>query len=471
MNRRIFGIFLLLFLAVGPAAAEKEPPLPKDLPPYGAMKPFQPPQVTTQKLANGLTLWLVPRTGFPKVSYILAVRGGFASDPQDRPGLAELLTATIDQGTATRTAKQIAEELQSAGGDLSAIAGSESIVMSTSALATKAEAGLTVLADVVRNATFPDDEVDLAKRNAADHLQQQEADSSFLAERALARVLFAQHPYAVTSLTQDTIAKVTPQELRSEYARRFRPDQAILIVAGDFDTAKMAGLTEVLLGKWAAPSTSPVPAVEKPSAVPPHAIFLVDRPDSVQTTLALGSLGPPEGGTEYAAYRVANALFGGMFGSRLTVNIREDKGYTYTPGSYVVSRRTTGFLQTWAAVRNEVTGATLNEINYELNRMATTSPLDEELVHAQRYLVGNQAIDLQAQDSVGRSLARLWILGLPPEELGRENEQIGKVTVRDVDEVASKYFPAARQAIVAVGVEKVVKAQLAPFKLEVNAAP
>jgi predicted Zn-dependent peptidase len=168
---------------------------------------------------------------------------------------------------------------------------------------------------------------------------------------------------------------------------------------------------------------------------------------------------------------VANALFGGMFGSRLTLNIREDKGYTYSPGSYLVSRRTTGILQTWAAVRNEVTGATLNEIDYELNRMATTSPSDEELVHAERYLVGNQAIELQAEDAVGRSLARLWALGLPPEELGRESERVGKVTIQDVDNAAAKYFPAANQAVVAVGVEKVIKEQLAPFHLEVKPAP
>ncbi len=472
MTRRILAIFFLLFLAVAPAvAAEKEQPLPKDLPPYGELKPFQAPQVTTATLANGLTLWLVPRLGFPKVSYTVAVRGGMAADPQDRPGLAELLTATIDQGTATRTAKQIAEELQAAGGDLSANAGSESIVVGTSVLSSKTEAGLALLADVVRNATFPDNEVELARRNAADHLQQQESDPSFLAERALARVLFAQHPYAVTSLTQDSIAKTTPQELRSEYARRFRPDQAILIVVGDFDAAKIAKSAELLLEKWDAPRFAAIPPLEKPSFVPPHEVHCVARPDSVQTTLALGSLGPTEGDPDYAAVQVANALFGGMFGSRLTLNIREDKGYTYSPGSFVVSRRTTGILQTWAAVRNEVTGATLNEIDYELNRMATTSPSEEELAHAQRYLVGNQAIDLQAQDSVGRSLARLWILGLSPEELGRESERIGKVTIKDVDETASKYFPAARQAIVAVGVEKVIKDQLAPFGLEVKAAP
>ena len=210
MTRRFMAILFLLFLAVAPAVGtEKETPLPKGLPPYGQLKPFPAPQTTSEKLANGLTLWLVPRPGFPKVSYALAVRGGLAADPQDRPGLAQLLTATIDQGTATRSARQIAEELQAAGGDLSANAGSESIVITTSVLAWNAKAGLAILADIARNATFPESEVELAKSNAADHLQEQESDPSFLAERALARVLFAQHPYGVTSLTQDSIAKTT----------------------------------------------------------------------------------------------------------------------------------------------------------------------------------------------------------------------------------------------------------------------
>jgi zinc protease len=465
----ILGLGLLLTQQV--KAAEKQQPLPKELPSYGPLKPFEAPKVATKTLTNGLTLWLVPRRGFPKVTYTLAVRGGYATDPPDRPGLSELLGDTVEQGTVNRSAKTIAEELQSAGGDLTASAGSESIMMSTSVLSWKADAALAVLADVAQNATFPESEVELAKRNASDQLQQQEADPSFLASRALARVLFPQHPYAVTSLTQDSITRTTPQDLRGEYGRRFRPNQTILVVVGDFNAASMAALAESLFGKWAAKSQAPVPAIGKPSAVPPHAIFFVDRPDSVQTTLAVGSIGPTEADPDFAAAQVANALFGGMFGSRLTQNIREDKGYTYTPGSYIVPRRTVGIFQTWAAVRNEVTGATLNEIDYELNRMATTSPSAEELLHAQRYLLGNQAIDLQAQDAVGRSLERLWVLGLPPEELGRESDRISRVTAQDLDEAAARYFPAARQSVVAVGVEKVIREQLSPFSLPVKPAP
>ncbi len=472
MARRILSIFfLVLLVAPGTVKAEKEKPLPAELPPYGELKPFHAPQVTARKLANGLTLWLVPRPGYPEVTFELAVRGGMSADPRDRPGLSDLLTATIDQGTKTRTARQIAEEVQAAGGDLSGDAGSESIVVGTSVLSSKTEAGLAVFADVIQNAIFPDSEVALAKRNAADHLREQEADPFFLASRALASALFGQHPYAVTSLTQATIAKTTPQDLKSEYARRFRPDQAILVVVGDFETGKMMATVESLLGKWTAPSTPPVPALGKPSHPVEHAIMVVDRPDSVQTTLALGSIGPTESSPDFAATQVANAIYGGMFGSRLILNIREDKGYTYSPGSYLASRRTAAVFQTWAPVQNAVTGAALNEILYELNRMATTSPSQDDVLHAQRYLVGNQAIDLQAQDSVARSLARLWILGLPPEELGLQSERIGKVTIKNVDAASAKYFPAARQAIVAVGVDKVIKQELAPFKLEMKMAP
>ena len=472
MTRRTLIILGLCMLTLPLAAvAQKEKPLPRNLPPYGELKPFTAPQVTTQKLANGLTLWLVPRPGFPKVSFTLAVRGGLAADPQDRPGLAELLTATIDQGTASRTARQIAEDLQSAGGDLSARAGMDSIVLSSSVLTAKADAGFAVLADVALNATFPDGEVELAKSNAASRLQQEESDPSFLAERAMSHALFGQHPYGRTTPTQDSIAKTTAGELRGEYTRRFRPDQSILVVVGDFDAVKLKDTTESLLGKWAAPSTPPVGLVEKPTFVPPHVVYVVNRPDSVQTTIAFGSLGPTQGSPDYPAIEVANAMFGGMFGSRLTKNIREDKGYTYTPYSYIAPRRTVGIFQAWAPVRNEVTGATVNEMSYELNRMATTTPSEEELTGTERFLVGNMAIELQSQDSVGRSLARLWIMGLPPEELGLQSDRIGKVTLSDVNNAAGKYFPSAGQAIVAVGVEKVIKQQLAPFGLELKPAP
>lgn len=464
-------LLLACALAVPALAAEKPRPLPKELPPYGPLVPFHAPHVEVRTLANGMTLWLVPRPGFPKVALTFAVRGGMAEDPKPLPGLSQLLVATIDQGTKTRSARQIAEEIQAAGGDLSGSARADAIVISTGVLASKTDAALDVLADVMENATFPDSEVELAKRNAADNLRGQEAQPGFLASRALAKAVFGEHPYSVTSPTQESISRATPADLRQEYARRFRPDQTALVAVGDFDAAKLAAAIENKFGAWKAASGAPVADVGKPQEGNSHAVLYVARAGSVQTTLAFGSFGPTQRDPDYAATEVANAIYGGMFGSRLILNIREDKGYTYSPGSFLQGRRDAGLFETRADVRNAVTGASVNEIEYELNRMATTSPTDEEMNEARRYLVGIKAIVLQLEGSVANQLATLWIMGLPPEELGIESEKIQKTTAQEVDAVARKYFPFSRQTVVAVGEPKVIEDQLGIFGMAVKPAP
>ncbi len=469
---RVLGwLVLSVSVSVCAVGAEKKPALPKDLPSYGPLVPFRAPRVEAKKLPNGLTLWLASRPGFPKVALALAVRGGFAEDPKDRPALSQLLVATVDQGTKTRTAKQIAEEFQAEGGDLSGSADAEGVVLSIEVLATKLGRALTVLADVTGNATFPESEVALAKRNAADSLREQEAQPSFQANRALARAFFGSHPYSIVAPTEESIAKTAPEELRREYSRRFRPDQALLVAVGDFDPQAMTSEVEKLFGPWASPAGSAVAPVGQPPRQNPHAVYFVARPGSVQTTLALAAFGPDERDPAYAAAQVANAIYGGMFGSRLINNIREDKGYTYSPGALLRVRSRAVVLETRADVRNDVTGASLNEVEYELNRMGTTAPEPEELTHAQRYLIGVRAISLQSQSAVARRLAGLWIRGLPPEEIQRESERIEKVTVADIEKAGAKYFPFARQTIVAVGEPKVIEEQLAPFGMEIKPAP
>ena len=471
LRRTLILLLITLGLAAATWCAEKEEPLPKELPPYGPLRAIEAPKTHGQKLPNGITVWLVPRLGFPKVAIAIAVHGGMAADPKDLPGLSDLLLATIDQGTRTRSARKIAEDLQAAGGDLTGSSDSDALVLSTAVLASKLDAALDVLADVIQNATFPDSEVDLAKRNAADALRAQEAEPSFLARRALAKALFGDHPYSVMAGTQESIAKTTASDLRREYGRRFRPDQTLIVAVGDFDAARMLISIQNLVAKWTPPQEAAVAEATTPSGANPHAVFLVPRQGSVQTTFALGALGPVEGDPAFAAAEVANAIYGGMFGSRLIKNIREDKGYTYSPGAFLRPRRATGVLQTRADVRNEVTGATLNEISYELNRMATTAPAEDELTRAQRFLVGVRAISLQAEASVARQLASLWVRGLPPEELGQLSDKILKATREDAEAAGGKYFPFSHQTIVAVGDEKAIKQQLAPFGLEVKPAP
>jgi predicted Zn-dependent peptidase len=465
------SIYCALLFAAAQVWAQKEIQLPKDLPSYGPERPLAAPSVKIEKLDNGLTVWLVSRPGFPKVSFSFVVRGGLAADPSDRPGLSQLLGKAIDQGTKTLNAKQIAQQLQAAGGDLTASPGKDSILLSISVLSARQNDALTVLSDLVRNATFPDAEVTLAKRNAGDQLRQQESEPSFVAGRAMAKILFGDHPYHVTSATQESISASTPADLRKIYAERFRPDQALLVAVGDFESDKMLDAVKSRFGDWKAPSAPPVPVPAEPSVTPQHAIYVIPRPDSVQTTLELGAFGPLRSAEDYEAARVATAIYGGTFGSRLVRNIREDKGYTYSPFSVMRNYQAAGTLITQADVRNAVTAPSLNEILYELNRMVTTSPTTDELDTAKRFLVGIEAIQLQARSAVSDELGRLWVNGLQPDAIGTYGRKVAAITSQDVDTAAKKYFPAAKTAIIAVGEEKVVRDALSPFGLPLTTAP
>ncbi len=468
--KRAVGTILGILLAAPFAAAQKDIVLPKDLPPYGPQPAFQAPDVNASKLDNGLTVWLVAQPGLPKVSLRIAVLGGLAADPADRRGMSELLAQTLSQGTKTRSAKQIAEEIQAAGGDLGISADRDRFSVSTSVLSSKVDLATELLADVVENATFPDSAVTLRKRNLFSSLKQREAQPQFQANRALARALFGAGPYGVIAPTEESVNATSADDLRREFARRFRPDQAILVAVGDFEAGKMTALIGQKFRGWKAPADSPVGVDAKPSKGVEHAVILVPRANSVQTTLVLAGFGPMRTDGDYEAADVANAIYGGTFSSRLVTNIREDKGYTYSPGSGLTTLRQAGILRTQADVRNAVTGASLNEMLYELNRMATTSPTEEELSRAKRSLLGGEAIFLQLRSAVANELAEQWVDGLGPDAITNYGAKVGAVTTADVDAAGKKYFPASRMTVVAVGEEKVVRDGLAAFGLPIDAA-
>jgi len=458
-----FNIISVCLLLCASLQAQKEAPLPKDLPPYGAQTAFQLPEVKASKLANGLTVWLVREPGVPLVSFRVIVLGGLAVDPADLQGISDLIAKALTQGTKTRTARQIAEQMQAAGGDLETSSDRDTLALATTVLSSKVDAALDILADVLQDASFPDNEVAIAKQNVSNSLRSREAGPSFQANRAMARVLFGSGPYSVIAPTQESLARMTPDELRGEFSRRFRPDRAILIAAGDFDANDITASINQSLGKWKAPAGSAPSAIARPAASTPHTITFVPRPNSVQTTLVLAGFAPLRSDPDYEPTVVANAIYGGAFSSRLILNIREDKGYTYTPGASLDTLREASYLRSRADVRNAVTGASLNEMLYELNRMATTSPSEEEITRAKRYLLGIQAVIFQSRAELTAELADLWINGLGPDGIARYNQKIAAISASDIEAVSKKYFPASRMAIVAVGDEKVIRDALQPF--------
>ena len=456
---------------LAPAVRAAEPaPLPKELPPYGADAPLPVPAIAKSTLPNGLAVWLVKRPGFPKASAVLAVRGGTAVDPAGMEGVAGLLAATMKEGTAKRSSRRIAEELQAVGGDLSVAASADAFYLRGSALASGLPALLDLLADVARNPAFPPGEVDLAKENALQELEAQEANPEYLAGRAFANAVYGSHPYHVVSPTRETVGKVAPALLRAEHARRFRPDAALLVLAGDLDEAAASAAVAKAFGGWAA-TGSPVPSTPPSPPARGREIFLVDRPGSVQSTIVAGRPGPAVSDPDWYDVLVANTIYADAFGSRLVRNIREEKGYTYSPSGDFATRRAGSLLEMRADVRNEVTAATLLEVFYELDRMAATTPTPDELAGAKRYQAGLYLLRNQVQDAVSGTLARNWVNGLPPEALGDFVTKVNAVTADGVRAAGRKHFLSSSQTVVVVGDANEARPQLELFGKVVDVKP
>ena len=446
-----------------PAALGAEPPpLPKDFPAFGADRPLPVPAIAKSALPNGLAVWLVRRPGYPKVSAVLAVRGGRAADPAGLEGISGLLATTLKEGTAKKTSRQVAEELQAIGGDLSVSASHDAVYLNASALATGADRLLSLLGAVALSPAFPAAEVELAKENAVQELEAEESTPEYLARKAFMAAVYGSHPYHVVSASRETIGKTTPELLRKEHARRFRPDQALLVVAGDLDEAATKAAVAKAFGAWTGAGEL-VPAAPATPAARPREVLVVDRPGSVQSTIVSGRPGPNVSDPDWFDVVVANTIYADAFGSRLVRNIREDKGYTYSPSGDLTTRRAGSLLEMQADVRNEVTAATLLEVFYELDRMAATKPTPDELAGAKRYQGGLYLLRNQIQGAVASTLARNWVNGLPPEALGEFVTRVNAVTADGVQAAGRRHFLSSTQTVVVVGDAKAVKPQLELF--------
>jgi zinc protease len=457
------ALALICSLTAGVALAKEEAPLPKELPPYGQDKPLPVPEIAQRTLPNGLTVWVVPREeGIPKVNVVLAVRGGLASDAPEHVGTATLFAGMLNEGTATRSAQQIAEELQAIGGSVGASASADGVSVFGDAFASQSAQLMTVLADVVRNPAFPEKEVALGKDLSLQSLKASESTPNFLAERAMAATLYGSHPYGRPTPTEASIAGVTPAYLRDVHKARFRPDRALLVIAGRIKPADGFALAEKHFGDWKGEGKPPADT-PKADPTPQPKLVHVERGGSVQSALRIGRPGVAASSEDAIPLALTNVILGGGFTSRITQNIREDKGYTYSPGSQVARAREGGTLVARAEVRNEVTAAAINEVLYEFDRIGTTLVPDDELARAKRYFAGLYLYQNQLQGAVAGTLAANWLVGLPPEYLGSYVAKAQAVTPEQVREIGRKYYPARLQSIVVVGERAAIAKELAQY--------
>lgn len=468
--RPIATILLLTSSLFAQKQRSSTPALPPDLPKAGVLKPPVSPAVEEHTLKNGMRVWLVERPELPKVAFKLVVRGGDSFDPADAPGLAKLMARSLTQGTTSRSSREIAEAAQAVGGDLNSSATFDFTDVSLDSLSEHADDAVALLADVAQNANFPENEVELAKSNMQDELRASEGRPGFLARRALYTAIYGDHPYHIYAASMKTLESAKPEALRALYQTEFRPDQALLIAVGRFDKPALMEAIEKSYGGWKAPATAE-PQVKAPETKNDHKVYFIERPGSVQTTMQIGAASLNATDPDKEHLRLANIIYGGSFGSRLTRNIREDKGYTYSPFSLVLTNRLSGICFTNEDVRNEVTGPSLKETFYELKRIASEPPSAEEMQQAKRYLIGNTALDLQSRTEVAALLGKYWIDGQPPNHLNAEMAGIQSTTAGEAAKSAAKYLSPDRMTIIAVGEKQVILDQLKPFGMEIVPAP
>lgn len=444
-------------IAAGPAV------LPPDLPPYAPDKPLPVPQIERRTLDNGLEVWVVPRDGVPRVDYVLAMRdAGHGADLADAPGFAALFAGLLSEGTARRDSRAIAEAAQSYGGGVAASASNDGVLVSANALTSHAAPMLSLLAEIVREPAFPDNEVALGKANALQSLRAAQAQPSFRAARELLAATFGDHPYARTQPTEDSIAAVTPEALRRAHAQRFRPDRALLVVAGRVEPEEIFRLAQSAFGDWTATGPAPDPAPAAPREAAPARV-LVQRDGSVQATLRLGRPALAATDADYVPAILTGTLLGGGFSSRVNQNLREDKGYTYGASAGFSTSRMGGRVQAGADVRNEVTGAALQEFFSEFRRLAQEPVPEQELLDNKRYVAGGYLITNQLQGAVASTLASNWLVGLPPEFLSSYVPRIQQVDADQVRGIARRYFDPKDLSIIVVGDAAAIEEQLGEY--------
>jgi zinc protease len=444
------------------SAALSPEPLPKDLPAYGKERSLPPLKIEQRKLANGLTVWVLPREdGPPKIRYLLAIRGGLAADPPMQPGFASMLADLLKEGTASRDALRVAQDLQSYGGDLQTEAGVDGITLTMSGLASNAAKTITLLSEIALQPAFPQREVDLGKLNAVQTLLAAEADPDYQARRAMGRLVFAGHPYGHVLPTQASILSITPEMLHAEHDSRFRPDEALLVITGRIAPDAAFRLAESVFGDWRAEGRPMDATPRAPTEVVPGHVF-VARDDSVQSAIRIGRPAIAADSPDYFPLQLTNAVLGGGFRSRLNQNLREDKGYTYGAGSSFRAERAGGAVVAYANVRNEATGAALAQFIREFALLGSKPVSDDELAQTKHYLAGGYLLFNQQQAQVAAALADYWLVGLPPQTLSDYVPKVQGVTASQVQAMAKKYFAIKDQSIVVVGVAD-VKSQLAPY--------
>ncbi|HKS27002.1 MAG TPA: insulinase family protein [Pyrinomonadaceae bacterium] len=420
---------------------------------------FKLPAIQRRKLSNGLEVVLVEQHELPVVSMNLMLKTGAAADPQDKAGLASLTAALVDEGTKTRDALQISNELAAIGARLGTGTDWDLSGINLLTLKRHLTKALDIYADVITNASFPEKELQLQRASRLAQLMQRKDDANAIASVVYASLLYGRnHPYGHPTIGDDTSIKaITNEDVRRFYETYYRPNNAAIIVTGDVTMNEIVPQLEKALANW---KQGEVPAVN--ISTPPMreraGIYIVDKPGAAQSVINIGQIGQPRTTPDFFPLLVLNTLLGGQFTSRVNMNLREDKGYTYGARTAFDYRRGSGPFMATAGVQTAVTKESVVEFMRELNGVRGSRPIDaKELEFAKQAIIRGFPRGFETPEQISSRLTDVVLYGLPDDYFNNYIARVRAVTLEDVNRAANKYLDPSKMAILVVGDRRVIE--------------
>jgi zinc protease len=427
------------------------PPLP------GPVRPFRFPPFLRTRLPNGLAVLAARLSGLPLVSLELVTAAGGQFDPLGRSGLATLAASLLDEGTARRSAMEIAARAERLGGYFATGADWDVGYLSTGLLSQHRAAGF-----VATHPTFPEEELERLKRQRLAEILRRTHDPSVLADDRFYRVLYEGTVYAQPLIGEEgSVTGLDRGAIETFYQDHYGFDGAALIAVGDFDPEELLREAEAALGSGGPPSTAPAPPEIRPPAREGISVHIVDRAGAAQTELRMGHPGISRRHPDYIPLLALNALLGGKFTSRINLNLRERHGYTYGAATRFSSRMGPGPFTMNTSVATESTGAAAREVLFELRRIREALVEPEELEETRSYLIGVFPYTVQTIGDLAKRLETLTVFDLPDDYFTRHLERTATVTREEILEVAQRHLDPEHVAVVAVGPAEELEPQLA----------
>lgn len=451
------AVCALVFALAGLNMAQITPPA------GGTPKPFNLPKRETFQLSNGMKVTLVPYGTIPKVAVSAVVRAGNINEAANQVWLADLTGSLMKEGTASRSATQLAQDASSMGGSVNINVGADTTSIGGDVLSEFGPQFVALLADVMQRPSLPASELARLKTNMLRQLTVSKSQPGPLANERFRQILYPNHPYGRLYPTEAMINSYTIEDVQKFYRDNFSSaGRTHIYIVGQFDTAAMRKAVTQAFDGWTRGS-APVTNVPKPAVA--RTLQVIDRPNAPQSTLYIGLPVMDPSHPDYIPFTVTNALLGGSFSSRITLNIRENKGYTYSPYSQHSIRYRDGYWVEVADVTTSVTGPSIKEILYEIDRLRKEAPTADEVTGIKNYLAGIFVLNNSSRQGVIGQLAFADLHGLPDNYLSAYVQRVMAVTPQDVQRVAQQYIDPEKITIVVVGDKAKIADQIKPYEV------